>query len=133
MLFLFAVFFSVYKSFIQLFKRYERRGNHLSLENLGFLFLLYVNVLIGFGLIFTLIEMRGISVLIDNGVALSGSFFDIFSEAMYFSGVTLLSVGYGDITPIGIGRWFAIIEALIGYIIPAAFVVRSMGDYERAY
>jgi len=35
-----------------------------------------------------------------------------------------LTVGYGDITPIGIGRAIAMTEALIGFVMPAAFVVR---------
>ncbi len=51
--------------------------------------------------------------------------------SLYFSAVTLLSVGYGDIVPIGIGRWIAMVEALLGYALPAAFVVRTVMDVER--
>jgi potassium channel LctB len=40
----------------------------------------------------------------------------------------LFSVGYGDIAPIGIGRVIAMIEALIGYTIPAAFVAKAFID-----
>jgi potassium channel LctB len=50
---------------------------------------------------------------------------------MYFSAITLLSVGYGDITPVGIGRWIAIIEALVGYTMPAAFVARTFMEHEK--
>jgi potassium channel LctB len=131
-LFLCAVIYSLYKSLIQIIRSSVKRGNYISIENIAFLFLIYVNVLIGFGLIYTIFEMEGFPVLIEGGVKLTGNFFEIINEAMYFSAITLLSVGYGDITPIGIGRWFAILEALIGYIIPAAFVVRSMVDYEKA-
>ena len=49
---------------------------------------------------------------------------------IYFSAVTLFSVGYGDIAPIGIGRVIAMIEALIGYTIPAAFVAKAFIDIE---
>jgi potassium channel LctB len=123
--------FSLYKSFSQLFKRHEHRNNYVSLENLIFLFMIYVNVLVGFGLVYTIFEMKGSPVIMENGLSISGSFFDVLGTTMYFSAITLLSVGYGDITPVGLGRSFAILEALIGYIIPAAFVVRSMVDYEN--
>jgi potassium channel LctB len=131
LLFLFAVIFSLYKSFIQLFKRHEHRNNYISFENVAFLFLLYVNVLVGFGLVYAIFEMKGTPVLIEDGTGITGGFLHILGSTLYFSAITLLSVGYGDITPIGIGRWFAILEALIGYIIPATFVVRSMVDYEN--
>ncbi|MFZ3590992.1 ion channel [Bacillus sp. DJP31] len=133
MFFLFAVIFSLYKSFVQLFKRNGLRHNYISFENIAFLFLLYVNVLVGFGLVYAIFEMKGSSILVENGIALSGGFLDVFASTLYFSAITLLSVGYGDITPIGVGRSFAILEALIGYIIPAAFVVRSMVDYENTH
>ncbi len=74
--------------------------------------------------------MKGIPVLVEGGSILEGGFIEIMGSSLYFSAITLLSVGYGDITPIGFGRGFAVVEALIGYIIPAAFVVRSMVDFE---
>lgn len=130
LLFFFVVVFSLYKSFIQVFQRHEHRNNYISFENVAFLFLVYTNVLVGFSLIYTLFEMKGIPVLLEGGTILTGGFLDILGSSLYFSAITLLSVGYGDITPIGMGRWFAVIEALIGYVIPAAFVVRSMVDFE---
>ncbi|MBM7662560.1 potassium channel LctB [Bacillus mesophilus] len=131
LLFLSVIMFSLYKSFSQIFLRQEHRKNYISFENLAFLFLVYVNVLIGFSLVYTIFEMKGIPVLVEGGSILTGGFLEILSSSLYFSAITLLSVGYGDITPIGIGRWFAVLEALIGYIIPAAFVVRSMVDFEQ--
>ncbi|WP_456276703.1 ion channel [Bacillus sp. AK128] len=131
LLFLFVVLFSLYKSFTQLFQRHEHRHNYISFENVAFLFLLYVNVLVGFSIIYTLFEMRGIPVLVEGSTILTGGFFEILGSSLYFSAITLLSVGYGDITPVGFGRWIAILEALIGYVIPAAFVVRSMVDFEN--
>lgn len=126
LLFLLPVLFIVYKSLILMFKRNERRGNFISFGDVTFLFMVYVNVLIGFGIIFTIFQMEGVPVIVEAGVPLSGGFFEIMGEALYFSAITILSVGYGDLTPIGIGRLFAILEALIGYVIPAAFVVKSM-------
>lgn len=40
--------------------------------------------------------------------------------------MTLFSVGYGDMYPVGIGKLFATFEAFIGYIMPAIFVMRTV-------
>ena len=46
--------------------------------------------------------------------------FDNFFEALYWSGISLTSVGYGDITPAtSIGRLFTIISALVGVAVVA--------------
>lgn len=107
------------------------RKQYFSLENIVFLILIYITVLLGFGIIFTVLDSNNSPILIENGMPLKGDFITKLESAMYFSAITLLSVGYGDITPIGIGRWVAIIEALIGYTIPMAFVVKSVIHAER--
>lgn len=43
-------------------------------------------------------------------------------DALFFSFVTFATLGYGDITPIGICRLFAVIEALLGYVTLGLFV-----------
>ena len=48
------------------------------------------------------------------------STFDNFFEALYWSAISLTSVGYGDITPVtNVGRLFTIISALMGVAIVA--------------
>ncbi|MDY0395815.1 potassium channel family protein [Virgibacillus halophilus] len=42
-----------------------------------------------------------------------------------------MTIGYGDITPVGIGRLVALIEALVGYVLPAAFVMRIVQNNQR--
>ena len=71
------------------------------------------------------------AVLKEDGESLNAHSFQLVEVCLYFSAVTLLSVGYGDISPIGIGRWIAIAEALIGYTLPFAFVMRSVIDNEK--
>lgn len=44
-------------------------------------------------------------------------------EALYFSVVTFTTLGYGDISPIGVTRFFATFEAFIGSFSLALFVV----------
>ena len=114
-----------------LFTMSRKKNQYISLENIIFLCLIYVTVLLGFGLIYTVFVMKGVPVLLEGDNLLEGHFIEAIQDAMYFSAITLLSVGYGDITPVGIGRWLAIVEALLGYIMPTAFVVRTVISYER--
>ena len=102
-----------------------------SLYNLATLFLIYTTVLIAFGLSYVVLEEMGFAVLKEDGESLDAHSFQLVEICLYFSAVTLLSVGYGDISPIGIGRWIAIGEALIGYTLPFAFVMRSVIDNEK--
>lgn len=102
----------------------------VSFENFVFLAFTYAVIVIGFGLLFLLFEMRGWHVIIDSGSMLTGSWNHQLGTSLYLSAITLFSVGYGDVVPIGAGRLLVMIEALLGYTIPAAFVVRTFIDYE---
>lgn len=48
-----------------------------------------------------------------------------FWNALYFSGVTILSVGYGDIVPVGSARFFALIQASLGLLLPSAYFLKA--------
>ncbi|MGD6879875.1 ion channel [Bacillus infantis] len=122
--------FCVLMSLRTLFIPHKIRGKRVSLENFLYLAFIYVTVMIGFGLIYVLMEQNGTQVLRESAVAEGGTFFQRLETGFYFSAVTLFSVGYGDISPIGIGRMIAVLEALIGYTIPAAFVARAVFDRE---
>jgi len=106
------------------------RSNPVSLENFFMLAMLYATIMIGFGLLYMMLEMKGIPLIIDLPEVDHISFLTRLQTFVYFSGMTLFSVGYGDITPIGIGRVIAITEALIGHTIAAAFVARAVFDRE---
>ncbi|MFD1040062.1 potassium channel family protein [Virgibacillus byunsanensis] len=101
----------------------ELRGRQFSIEIFYTLLLIYSTVILGFGLIYFILSFHHI-MLVENGELRQVSVWGSLIHSIYFSGVTLLTIGYGDITPIGIGRFIALIEALIGYILPTAFVLR---------
>jgi potassium channel LctB len=103
----------------------------VSFQNFLFLGMCFATIMLGFGLLYTLFELEGIPILMENGKHVSGDFFDYIFTTMYFSGITLFSVGYGDVTPIGVGRGVALIESWLGFTIPAAFVVKSVLNYEK--
>ncbi|WP_026476807.1 potassium channel family protein [Alkaliphilus transvaalensis] len=44
-------------------------------------------------------------------------------ESLYFSGITFLTIGYGDIQPIGLTRILTIIEGFLGLFLMSYFVV----------
>ncbi len=53
---------------------------------------------------------------------------DMFAELLYFSYVTLSTLGYGDIVPLSrLARTMSVIEALLGQIYLAVIVARLIG------
>ncbi len=125
-LILFCIILCIFMSLKGLFFPSETREHQLSMRNFLYLGLCYVTIMLGFGLVFLLLEMEGFHILKENDQLVDGDYADHFFTSMYFSGITLFSVGYGDVTPIGIGRGIALVEAWLGYTIPAAFVVKSI-------
>ncbi|MGE6754117.1 ion channel [Rossellomorea sp. NPDC071047] len=49
-----------------------------------------------------------------------------FLNYLYYSGVTILSVGYGDYIPTGHIRFFALLEAAIGLLLPTAYFMKVL-------
>lgn len=134
MLYMFIFAFTVYcivMSLRTIFIPNAIKGKLVSVENFLYLTFVYITILIGFGLIYILLETKGYEVMVEMYPLPNDNFFERLETYVYFSAVTLFSVGYGDIAPIGIGRVIAMIEALIGYTIPAAFVAKAFIDQDR--
>lgn len=108
----------------------EMKESRFSTELFYTLLIIYVIVLIGFGLIYFILSFPQ-PILMENGEVQEGGVVDSMIQSIYFSGVTLLTIGYGDIAPVGIGRMIALIQALIGYILPTAFVLRIVQNGRR--
>jgi potassium channel LctB len=124
-----AVVFCLMMSMKGLFTPGKLHQRHISVSYFLYFGCLYLTIMVGFALLYMLVQMEGH--LVWAGTAYERPFFwDHFFSSLYFSGITLFSVGYGDIVPEGFGRWIALIEAWIGYTIPTAFVVRSMMEKE---
>ena len=59
----------------------------------------------------------------------SGQAFGGF-DALYFSFVTLTTIGYGDISPVApVARMLAILEAVMGILFPAVLIARLVAMY----
>lgn len=128
---LLVVTICIFMSLRTLFIPNKIKGKIVSLENFLLLILIYATTVIGFGVIYVLFELRGATILLDTGEVLTGDFFLKLESSLYFSAMTLFSVGHGDVVPLGVGRMIALLEALIGYTIPAAFVARAVRDMEH--
>ena len=125
-----AVFIVIVNMLRMLHER-PTKGRQLSLSQFASLCLVYVTLVVAFGCVYIALELIGFSIFVEGKHYSPFEFRQLLEDAFYFSAVTLLSLGYGDVTPIGIGRPVAIIQALIGYLIPAAFVVTSVINRDR--
>lgn len=103
--------------------RMKLKESRFSTEIFYALLVIYSIVITGFALIYFILSFQGI-VLVEHGELHQVNIIGSLIHSFYFSGVTLLTIGYGDIIPVGIGRFIALIEALLGYILPTAFVLR---------
>ncbi|RFU69386.1 potassium channel family protein [Bacillus sp. V59.32b] len=108
----------------------EKSDKKLSMENLIWIANIYATILIGFAMIYLLFELNHYAVILDDGQRVTEDFFQQLETSFYFSAMTMFSVGYGDVSPVGIGRIIAAIEAFIGYSLPAAFLIRAVIDFE---
>lgn len=50
-------------------------------------------------------------------------------EALYFSGISFTTIGYGDISPVGYARVLAVSEGLLGVILSSSFLVSLVRRY----
>lgn len=125
-LIVFCMFMSIRAIFIE-----EKSDKKLSMENLIWIANIYATILIGFAMIYLLFELNDYAVILDDGLRVTADFFQQLETSFYFSAMTMFSVGYGDVSPVGIGRIIAAIEAFIGYSLPAAFLIRAVIDFEQ--
>jgi len=54
-----------------------------------------------------------------------------FAESLYFSVVTFTTVGYGDLSPVGITKCYGVLEALSGIFIMPLFMISLTRRYLR--
>ena len=93
---------------------------------------LSVYLLLGYvwGIVFTILEtlQPGSFNLALGSAAAAGSRGEVFRQLLYYSFITLSTLGYGDITPLSEGaRSLAALEALTGQIYLAVLVARLVG------
>ncbi len=129
---LFGATFGTLMSLLLLLRYRPLKGAYAySLRHFTLLVLVYLTVMISFAVLYFGLEMLGNRVIVEDGHYISGEMPQFLIDILYFSAITLFSVGYGDLVPIGIGRPIAIIEAMFGYLLPAAFVLTFFHLYRK--
>ena len=121
-----VICFVMFKSIIEFIRGDGTRGmqeSRFSKELFYTLLVIYMIVLVGFGLIYFILSLQQ-EVLFESAQELPRGIVEKMLDSIYFSGVTLLTIGYGDISPLGIARGIALVQALVGYVLPTAFVLR---------
>jgi potassium channel LctB len=119
----------IYRSIFMLFRHPGIKEHLMPASHILVLVVVYGTIISGFGLIFALLSLMGHPVLRMEWEDFN--FFTFIETCIYFSSSTILSVGYGDIIPVGFGRWIAAGEALIGYLLPIAFVLSSVMNQNK--
>ncbi|WP_307395804.1 ion channel [Caldalkalibacillus horti] len=112
-------------SFTRLFRFNTEQCPVFSWTHFLLLIWAYLILTVGFSLIYLSLEFLGNPILAFNYSVTPGSI-SYIGNLIYFSLVTMLTVGYGDITPIGLGKFIASTQALIGYLLPAAFLASGI-------
>ena len=99
-----------------------RRGARESIFGLldrltvGGIFRMWLWVILGFAVLYWLAAAGGAQALRSRVAAVDASWRG-FGEALYFSFVTALSIGYGDVVPVGPVRALAIVEGVTGLLL----------------
>lgn len=107
------------------------RRARVTLETLRGVVCAYFMIAFAFAYIYYLVEFiqPGTIYFADRVVSIH-SYPQFLSEMLYFSFVTLLTIGYGDITAaLDIGQTFAVIEGMIGQFYIAILVARIVSVY----
>ncbi|MGD6830796.1 ion channel [Sutcliffiella halmapala] len=89
------------------------------------LFFVLLSITIGFAVLYYLLSFDEVILKIPDSTGTQGK--DFFTY-LYFSGVTILSVGYGDVVPVGSARFFSLIQASIGLLLPTAYFMKAMNS-----
>jgi hypothetical protein len=87
------------------------------------LFVIWLLMVIGCGIIYWLdiiVRHRGLT---DNGATISGDLHGLLTS-IYFSFATATSVGYGDVVPVGAVRFLAVGEAIVALLIFGAVIAK---------
>ncbi|MGH9778573.1 MAG: potassium channel family protein [Candidatus Acidiferrales bacterium] len=108
--------------------RFALRATRVDSEHVYSALSAYLLAGIFFGVAFWILEHTWPGSLVSTGEALTGEF--SLHNGMYFSFVTLATLGYGDIVPRSdVARSLAIIEAVAGQLYLAVLVARLVSIY----
>ncbi|CAD2074355.1 hypothetical protein GCM10007275_05800 [Jeotgalicoccus coquinae] len=89
-----------------------------------YIFTVMISLTIIFALIYFVMSFST-PILIDSNQGTVMKDHD-FAEMIYYSGSTLLSIGYGDLNPIGPIRYISLFEGFLGVVTPTVIFVSEV-------
>ena len=94
-----------------------RRRRKIVARDIGIVITTYMTIAISFGLIYTLLSLFS-NEPVFNGVSQNLPSFHFYLKHIYFSFITIATVGYGDIYPLTpLGQFLVVIEIMMGIIL----------------
>lgn len=89
------------------------------------LFILYFIIALAFSAVYIILDLLEVGYIVDqySTKAHQEQWVDLLTRSLYFSVITLFAVGYGDMVPIGLAKAVAILQAVVGYILPYAILL----------
>lgn len=102
----------------------------LGKRSIGDLLLLWLWMIIGFGLIYWFFGMWSGDGLRAGSLPVPRTWEGMLT-ALYFSFITALSVGYGDVVPVGVVRVFAIAEGAAGLLIFGCVISKLVSGHQE--
>lgn len=105
------------------FQLADRLADFVDRQSTSRLFMVWLGMTLAFGVVYWLAGLLHHSGLLEAGRWIDGSEHG-FLSAIYFSFVTVTSVGYGDVVPRGLARVAAVTEAVTGLLIFGAVVAK---------
>lgn len=111
------------------------------------IFLFWIGMIFLFGLIYFLLSSYTTNYVLDkNNIPIQGDINNILDvrnftikgdfnglmNSIYFSFVTATTVGYGDLTPAGITKIFAVFEAVLGLLVWGVVISKLVGIKQEA-
>jgi len=100
--------------------------NFIDRLSFGRIFLMWVLMIIVFGLIFFALSLDSENALLYRGNAIAKNINGLF-DSVYYSFITATTTGYGDISPQGLSKLFAVIEVLFGVIVSGILISKLIG------
>ncbi|TFD99646.1 ion channel [Jeotgalibacillus salarius] len=103
-------------------------GYLFSLRNFLYISLTYTVLLIGFAVIYTVMQVEGLKVVTPVETQ---PFWQLFMSMLYFSAMMLFSVGNGELIPEGAGRAVAVAAAFLGQVLPVTVIWTLIANADR--
>lgn len=107
----------------------SREYQMFSVRHFVVLVIVYIILIIGFSFLYLGLDLAGYPSVKFEEMAIANGTIQYLSNLIYFSTMTILTIGYGDIVPLGLARFLASIQALIGFLLPAAFLITGLNKF----